>query len=108
NGREQSDPRLSLVFGGWRSSVDDPEQQPIAGNTPQRVDPGLGELDVGTHHELGDRARDIDPAARGGRGDSRRDVHGNATDVVLEQLDLADVQSSANLQPELTGTLPDG
>src|SRR5262249_55055213 len=58
------------------------------------------ERDLGAGDQVLGRAGDDDLAGRGFRGYSRRDVHGDAADVVAHPLHLARVQSGAHLEAE--------
>src|SRR5829696_6146950 len=65
----------------------------------------LLEVDPGADDELADRARDQDLAGAGERGHPRADVHRHAGHVAAHDLDLAGVDASANLDPQLSGAV---
>ena len=67
----------------------------------------LLEGDARPRDEIPDRARDEHLAGLGLGGDPRTDVYGDATDLLLQKLAFARVQSGPNLEPEFAQTVPD-
>src|SRR3954470_3462762 len=86
--------------GEGPSSALNREQAPLAGHALELVRAAVGELEAGADHEVLDRAGDEHLAGRGLGADASADVHGHAADVVSHHLDLAGVQTGANVEAE--------
>src|SRR6266436_8260131 len=68
---------------------------PLAGDTPERVAATVFEVDARAHDQVLDCARDDDLSGLSERCNASADVHGDATDVVADQLALTSVYSGA-------------
>src|SRR3954466_399746 len=76
-------------------------QLPRVGNALERVGAPVGELDPRPGHEILDGPRNEPLARPRERADARRDVNGDAADVVPHHLALPRVQACANTDSQL-------
>src|SRR5580704_19093039 len=72
------------------------------------MDPAIGEPQAGARNQIPQNARGQNLAGRSELSNPRRDMHGDAADVVRQDLNLARVQSGSNLQTEVAHRVPDG
>jgi hypothetical protein len=97
-------------LGGARLPIDcrDREQAPFTGDALQRVGPAILELEASAGNEIPEYAGDQDlpwPCGCHGPG---RDMDRDPGELGTEHLGLADVQSGADLDPELAHAVADG
>src|SRR5207344_2358665 len=76
------------------------EQAPLVRDALQRVQPAILELEPGARGQVLDRARDQNLPRPGLRDDALPDMHGDAGQALLQDLDLPRVQAGADLDPE--------
>jgi IS30 family transposase len=76
-------------------------EAPRAGDAPELVLAPIVEDQTGSHDEVGHRARRPDRARLREGGNPRRDVDGDAADIVAAELDLARVHAAAHIDSEL-------
>ena len=78
----------------------DGEEAPLARDALQRRDAAILELEPRAGDEVFHGARDEHLARVGLRRDARADVHGDARDLAVRELDLARVQPGTNVETE--------
>src|SRR5947207_14996610 len=84
------------------------EQPPVSRYPLEVMRASIRELAPGARNQILDRARNEHFARLRQGSDAGRDMYGGAADMVLNDLTLPSVQSSANLQPQRTSLLPRG
>ncbi len=73
---------------------------PFPRNALEGVFAAVGELEAGTHHEIRDGARDEHFAGLRERNDAGRDVHRDATELVIALFAFAGVHAGAHFETE--------
>jgi hypothetical protein len=94
---------VSLALGGL-----DCVQLPGVGNALELVGAAVVEGEAGPGDQVLDRARAQHLPRLGLGEDAGRDMHGDPAEVVADQLDLAGVQASPDLEAVLGQLSPDG
>lgn len=78
----------------------DGEELPDAGEPFELGSAGIAEPDLGSGDQVPDRARNEDLTRPGLSSDTRADVHGNAAELVTDELALPGMEAGPKLEPE--------